>query len=54
VDPIQGEPIVKKPVSAAKNNKTPKSKAKSLIVKTNVKAGRGPGGQRCEILRRKV
>ena len=50
----QGEPIVNKPKSAAKNNKTPKSKAESLKLKTNVKAGRGPGGQRCEVLRRKV
>jgi hypothetical protein len=46
-----------KPKSAAKTNTTPKAKAKSLQVKTNVKAGvggRGPGTQRCEVLRRRV
>ena len=42
-----------KPKSAAKSKTSPKVKAKSLIVKTNVKAGRGPLN-RCEILRRKV
>jgi hypothetical protein len=42
-----------KPKSAAKTNKAPKSKARSLKVKSNVKAG-GYQLNRCETLRRKL
>ena len=50
---------MKKPKTAGKKNKPPKAKAKSLKVKTSVKAGsfswgEGAGSNRCEILRRKV
>ena len=53
MDPIQGEPIVNKPKSAAKSNKARKPKAKSLNVRTSVKAGTGYMN-RCETLRPKV
>ena len=39
--------------TAAKADKTPKAKTKSLKVRTRVKAG-GIWSNRCEILRRKV
>ena len=42
-----------KPKSAAKTNKSAKAKAKSLKVRSNVKAG-GFALNRCAILRREV
>jgi hypothetical protein len=42
-----------RPKTPAKTNKTPKSKAKSLKVKTSVKAG-GLTQNRCEIVQCKV
>jgi hypothetical protein len=51
---FQGEPNVDKPKSAAKSNKSRKTKVKSLKVTTNVKAGGLNVGNRCETLRRKV
>ena len=42
-----------KPKSAAKTNKSAKAKAKSLKIRTNVKAG-GYQLNRCVIFRRKV
>jgi hypothetical protein len=49
----QGELSMNRPKTAAKTNKTAKAKAKSLKVKTSVKAG-GYTTNRCEFLRRMV